>query len=681
MKTCPYCDQKIPEDETKCPLCGKEYWLPGKTEKNNSEEDKEPQGSGCFQILLMPFFIALVSVLFLIAAGVIINLLVNFENNQIKIAWLGFSLLIGLAIYLLLSKFRNRKKEENQMKNFRKKNGFSAIWIYFLMVSVFLFIIGGAFALYFFKEGKRITQKKIEATEKIIGLHFTSKERKMMLENLKRNISNYKELRKVPLENHVPPALLFNPIVPGMSFEKKSRTILPMEDQKIEMPEDIEDLAFYPVTALSQLIKSRRVTSTELAQMYIKRLKKYGPRLECVITLTEEIALKQARQADEEIAAGRYRGPLHGIPWGAKDLLAAKGAKTTWGATPYKDQIIDEDATVVKRLEEAGAVLVAKLTMGALAWGDVWFDGKTRNPWNLEEGSSGSSAGSAAATAAGLVGFSIGTETWGSIVSPCTRCGTTGLRPTFGRVSRYGAMALSWSMDKIGPICRSVEDCALVFEAIHGPDGKDLTVVDLPFNWDPSLPLKDIRIGYLNKAFEQDYASRKNDEAVLETLRSLGAELIPFELPEFPVDSLSFILNAEAAAAFDELTRSGKDDLLVRQVRRAWPNSFRQARLIPAVEYIQANRLRTLLMQAMAQKMKDFDVYVTPSFGGSNLLLTNLTGHPGVVVPNGFNEKGSPTSISFIGDLFEEAKALRVAKAFQDATDYHLKHPELEDNS
>ena len=347
---------------------------------------------------------------------------------------------------------------------------------------------------------------------------------------------------------------------------------------------------------------------------------------------------------------------------------------------PYKDQIIDEDATVVKRLEEAGAVLLAKLTMGALAWGDVWFGGKTRNPWNPEQGSSGSSAGSAAATAAGLVGFSIGTETWGSIVSPSTRCGVTGLRPTFGRVSRYGAMALSWSMDKIGPICRSVDGCALVFNAIYGPDGKDLTVIDLPFDWNPSLDLKDIRIGYLKKAFERDYRNKKNDEASLKVLRSLGAELVPFDLPELPVRALSFILNAEASAAFDELTRSNRDDLLVRQIKEAWPNVFRQARFIPAVEYIQANRIRTLLIQEMAQKMKRIDVYIAPSFGDNNLLLTNLTGHPAVVVPNGFNEKGSPTSISFIGNLLEEAKTLRVAKAFQDATDFHLKHPKLEEN-
>jgi len=562
----------------------------------------------------------------------------------------------------------------------KKVRSQSRAWASIILGLCLVVLLGGAFSLYFLKGRNRITTRDIEAAEKMIGLKFIRKERKMMQDNLKGNRSNFQELRKVTLPNHVPPALLFNPAVPGKSLAKKERTGSSPENRVVKMPENIEDLAFYPAVALSQLIRERRITSTQLTRMYLERLKKYGPLLECVITLTEELALQQARRADEEIAAGHYRGPLHGIPWGAKDLLATKGVKTTWGAKPYQGQIIDEDATVVRRLEEAGAVLIAKLTMGALAWGDVWFGGKTRNPWNLKQGSSGSSAGSAAATSAGLVGFAIGTETWGSIVSPSTRCGVTGLRPTFGRVSRIGAMALSWSMDKIGPIGRSVDDCALVFEAIYGPDGQDLTVVDLPFNWNPSLRLGDIRIGYLKKAFEEDYSSKKNDEAVLKVLRSLGVELIPIELPQLPVDSLSFILDAEAAAAFDELTRSGRDDLLVRQQPRAWPNVFRQARLIPAVEYIQANRIRTLLMQAMAEKMKDLDVYVAPSYGGNNLLLTNLTGHPAVVVPNGFDEKGSPTSISFIGDLFEEARVLRVAKAFQEATDFHLLHPEMKDN-
>lgn len=562
------------------------------------------------------------------------------------------------------------------MKSLRRNGGFSAAIIFMSIFLLALLVIGGSFALYYFK-GRKVNTRDITSAEKIIGLKFTAKERKLMRDNLERNLQNYQSLRKISLPNHVSPSLQFNPVVSGKDLEKEQKCSISVFSSDIQVPENFDELAFYPVTALASLIRARTITSTQLTKLYLKRLKKYGPRLECVITLTEELAMKQAERADREIAAGHYRGPLHGIPWGAKDLLATEGIRTTWGAMPYKDQIIDENATVVVRLEEAGAVLVAKLAMGALAWGDVWFGGKTRNPWNLEQGSSGSSAGSAAATAAGLVGFSIGTETWGSIVSPCSRCGVTGLRPTFGRVSRYGAMALSWSMDKIGPICRSVEDCALVFNAIYGPDEKDLTVVDLPFNWNPELELKRIRVGYLKKAFERDYATKTNDEAVLEVLRSLGVDLIPFELPDIPVYSISFILNVEAAAGFDELTRSNRDDLLVRQIENAWPNVFRQARLIPAVEYIQANRIRSLLQQEMIQKMKGIDVYVAPSFGGSNLLLTNLTGHPAVVVPNGFNKQGSPTSISFIGDLFEEEKTLRLAMAFQETTEHHLKRPRL----
>ncbi len=541
-------------------------------------------------------------------------------------------------------------------------------------------VVGGALFLYFAK-GKNITTRDIAAAEKINGIHFSRRERKMMLTNLKENLANYQKMRQVSLPNSIPPALHFSPILPGVTIHSEADKAVSsgLSDSPVfERPNDLEELAFYHVTDLAGLIRSRKVTSTELTRMYLSRLKKFGPRLYCVVTLTEELALSQAKRADEEIAAGRYRGPLHGIPWGAKDLLATKGIRTTWGAKPYEDQIFDANATVVERLEEAGAVLVAKLSMGALAWGDVWFGGKTRNPWNAEQGSSGSSAGSAAATAAGLVGFAIGTETWGSIVSPSTRCGVTGLRPTFGRVSRSGAMALSWSMDKIGPICRSAEDCALVFEAICGPDGQDLTVVDLPFGWDPALDIKSLRIGYLKKAFEKDYRTQKIDLAALDILRSLGVELIPFDLPEdLPVEAIAFILNAEAAAAFEELTLSDRDDLLVRQERNAWPNVFRQARLIPAVEYIQANRIRTRMMQEIAARLKNIDVYVAPSFGGNNLLLTNLTGHPAVVVPDGFDEKGLPTSLSFIGRLYEESKVLGVAHAFQQATAHHLKHPEL----
>jgi Asp-tRNA(Asn)/Glu-tRNA(Gln) amidotransferase A subunit family amidase len=545
--------------------------------------------------------------------------------------------------------------------------------------STLLFVLTGAVcfllgAIYQAQEPNPITREMVVAAENLIGLRFSDAKRDSMLDGLKNNLESYQKLRSLTIDNSVPPALAFNPVPVGMKFETKRNPPVWSSPGKFTAPANIEDLAFASVGELAELIRTRRITSTQLTKMYLERLKTYGPKFECVITITEELAIKQAQQADAEIAAGKYRGPLHGVPYGAKDLLATRGYKTTWGAMPYKDQMIDEDATVIKRLEQAGAVLVAKLTMGALAWGDVWYGGKTRNPWNLEQGSSGSSAGSASATAAGLVAFAIGTETWGSIVSPSTRCGVTGLRPTYGRVSRAGAMALSWSMDKIGPICRTVEDCALVFDAISGPDGIDQTVVDLPFNYNPNVKLGQLRIGYLKDAFEKDTVNVANNEAVLAKLRELGAELIPVELPDHPVSNLSFILSAEAAAAFDELTRSGKDDLMVRQIKNAWPNVFRTSRFIPAVEYIQANRVRYLVIQAMAKMMADIDVYVAPSFG-SNLLLTNLTGHPCVVVPNGFDKKGGPTSISFIGRLYDEATTLAVAKTYQDATDFHRRHP------
>jgi len=524
-------------------------------------------------------------------------------------------------------------------------------------------------------EKSDIRKEDIAAAEKIIGLEFSPAERDSMLQDLIDNLGSYLKLRGVEIANAVPPAFQFNPLPVGLKLETKRHKFVASPARKLQAPADLEGLAFWPVRDLAELIRTRKITSAALTEMYIGRLKKYGAKLECVITLTEERALEQARRADEEIARGKYRGLLHGIPYGAKDLLSVKGYKTTWGAAPYRDQTIEEDAVVIKKLDEAGAILVAKLTLGALAWGDVWYGGTTRNPWNPEQGSSGSSAGPASATAAGLVAFAIGTETWGSIVSPSTRCGTTGLRPTYGRVSRTGAMALSWSMDKIGPICRTVEDCAIVFNAIQGPDGVDQTLLDAPFNYRPNVDLKKLRIGYVKKLFEEDYPNKAADAVTLAKLRELGADLIPIELPAYPVDALAFILSAEAAAAFDELTRSGRDDLMTRQVRDAWPNVFRASRFIPAVEYIQANRLRYRIIQDM-QKL-DVDVYVAPSFGGDNLLLTNLTGHPCIVLPNGFDEKGSPASISFIGRLFGEATLLEVAKAYQDATNFHEKHPPL----
>ena len=546
-------------------------------------------------------------------------------------------------------------------------------------IVIFVLIVAGLAFFFSRDKGKSVPFRKssIKQAEKLSGLQFESTERKLMMEDLSGNLENYEGIRNLKIPNSVQPSIQFNPTPIGVQFDRIRRTIRWSPIEEVSRPDNLEELAFASVAELAELIRTHQVTSTELTKIYLSRLKEHGPTLECVVTLTENLALKQAARADREIASGKYRGPLHGIPYGAKDLLAVEGYKTTWGTTPYKDQMIDENATVVKKLEEAGAVLVAKLTLGALAWGDVWFGGMTKNPWNLEEGSSGSSAGSGSTTAAGLVAFAIGTETLGSIVSPSTRCGVTGLRPTFGRVSRAGAMALSWSMDKIGPMCRTVEDCAIVFNAIYGPDGLDQSLIDLPFNYNADVDLAGLRIGYLKSAFEGDYTGKENDEASLNVLRELGVDLIPFELPEFPVENISFILWAEAAAAFDGLTRSGQDELMVRQIQRAWPNVFRASRFIPAVEYIQANRARHILIQKMAEQMKAVDLFVTPSFGGKNLLVTNLTGHPCVVVPNGFKENGSPTSISFIGQLYDEGTILAVAKAYQDATDWHKQHPSM----
>src|SRR5690606_4973189 len=415
----------------------------------------------------------------------------------------------------------------------------------------------------------------------------------------------------------------------------------------VSVPKDRNALAFMPVYQLAELIRTRKVTSTELTELYLDRLEKYGDTLKCIVTVLRPQALERARQADAEIGAGKCRGPLRGIPYGIKDLLAVKGTRTTWGAMPYMQQHIDETATVVEKLDRAGAVLVAKLSMGSLAMGDVWFGGKTRNPWNLEQGSSGSSAGSAAATAAGLVAFSIGTETWGSIVSPSTRCGTTGLRPTYGLVSRHGAMALSWSMDKIGPICRSALDCALVFDAMRGPDGKDSTVKTAAFNYNAGDDIRQLRVGYLKDLFDRDTVNWGRNEKTLDVIREMGIALKEVRLPEdIPVSSLSIILGAEAGAAFDELTRSNRDTLLVNQNKNAWPNYFRSFRFIPAVEYVNAIRIREVLIKKYHDATKDFDVIIAPTFGGDQLLMTNLTGHPCLVLPNGFDEKGRPVSIS-----------------------------------
>ncbi len=536
--------------------------------------------------------------------------------------------------------------------------------------TIFLLLQGISFA-------QSITKENIESAEKIIGLEFSDAERDSMLNNLEEQLSNYKNIRKTELINNIPPAIIFNPIPIGFKFPQNQKEIVFSDYSYTKLPDNINDLAYYSIGELAELIRTKQITSTELTKFFLDRLKKYNPELHCVITLTEERALNQAKKMDDEISEGKYRGILHGIPFGVKDLLATKDYKTTWGAMPFKDQKINEDATVITKLEKAGAVLCAKLSMGALAWGDVWFGGKTRNPWDITQGSSGSSAGSASSVSAGLLPFAIGTETYGSIVSPSTVCGTTGLRPTYGRVSRTGAMALSWSMDKIGPICRTAEDLAIVFNAIRGLDGIDQTLYDVPFNYIPKINFKGLKIGYLKADFDKQYDFHLNDSLTLVKLKELGAELIPIDLPKIPVNDLAIILSAEAAAAFDELTRSNKDDLLVRQIKNAWPNSFRSSRFIPAVEYINANRVRFLLVQEMKKLMNQIDLYIAPTNEGNSEILTNLSGHPCVVLPNGFSKEGTPTSITFIGRLFDEGRLIAFAKKYQDVTDFHKKHPPM----
>ena len=533
---------------------------------------------------------------------------------------------------------------------------------------------------FFAAKDEAVSVETIAWAERLLGLEFSPAQRELMQEDLADYHKGYEALREYNIPNSLAPALVFDPKPAGFEVAKIQQPIDWQLPDKVKLPKNREKLAFYNINELAWLIKNKKISSLELTTFFLDRLKTHGPTLECVITLTEERALEKAREADEAIARGEYKGLLHGIPYGAKDLLAVRGYKTTWGAVPYQDQQIDVDATVIQKLDEAGAILVAKLTLGALAWGDVWYGGTTKNPWNLEEGSSGSSAGSASAVAAGLVPFAIGTETLGSIVSPSTRCAATGLRPTFGRVSREGAMALSWTMDKIGPIARSADDCAIVFDAIRGKDPADDTSLDAPFNYQPQKPLAQLKIGYLKEAFEADYRNKSTDSLTLIKLQELGAKLEPVQLPSgLPLSGLSTILSAEAAAAFDELTLSKKDTLLVRQVKNAWPNVFRAARFIPAVEYIQANRIRQQLIEEMNTLMEDYDVVVTPTYGGSQLFITNLTGHPCVVVPNGLNKEGTPanTSISFIGRLYGEAPLLTTARAYQQATEWDELHPPL----
>jgi len=523
------------------------------------------------------------------------------------------------------------------------------------------------------QDAATITIDMLQSAMKIAGLSFTADEQKRLLEKLNGTrgyLAGFERLRTANLGD-TQPAIVFNPVPPGKRLPTERRP-LRRQHLDVSMPGSDEALAFLPLTHLSRLVESRRVTPSELTKLYLARLKKFDPQLHCVVSLTEELALRQAKQADEEIAAGAYRGPLHGIPFGLKDLLAVRGTKTTWGMSPFKDRVIDADATVYSRLARAGAILVAKLSTGALAVTAQWFGGLTRNPWNTEQDASGSSAGPGSATAAGLVGFSIGTDTGGSIIQPSTRNGISGLRPTFGRVSRYGAMTLAWTQDTIGPMCRSAEDCALVLDAIHGPDGKDNTVLDVPFNWDASADVTKLRVGYLRTVAEGEGADeiRRNTDAALGVIRSLGVSVVPFELPAVPIEAIDFIRYAETAAAFDDVTRAGvltQVEQGPEQSRR--PDEIRSAYFIPAVEFIQANRLRMRVMQQVDEALGTLDLFV-----GSYQALTNRTGHPVISLPNGFS-RGSPTALHLTGKLFGEQEILLLAHAFQARTDFHLQHP------
>jgi Asp-tRNA(Asn)/Glu-tRNA(Gln) amidotransferase A subunit family amidase len=562
----------------------------------------------------------------------------------------------------------------------------------------------------------------IDGAAVIAGITVTADQKKMMMDGLNGLRNSYRTVRALKMPNSIAPAFIFDPVPGDMVLDTVRKPLkisaAPNENSlaaaaSAGLAGDSDTLAFASVRELAELVKTRKVSSMALTKMYLARLKKYDSQLHFVITLTEQRAMEHAAVADKEIAAGKYRGPLHGIPWGGKDLLAVKGYPTTWGAGGFEQQQFDYDATVVKRLDDAGAVLVAKLAMGALAQGDQWFGGRTRNPWNKRQGSSGSSAGSASAVGAGCVGFALGTETLGSISAPSTRCGATGLRPTFGFVPKTGAMALSWTMDKIGPICRAVEDCALVMSVIHGPDGHDLSVQNAAFNWDANFNWKTLRIGYFKSAFDlptppanasagrrKGYERRAYDAkynvAAIEKLRSMGVTLIPVEMPDFPFGAIVPLLEAEAAAAFDDLTLSGRDKLLTGQQSYDWPNQFRTARFYSAVDYIQAMRARTLAIAEMAKLFAQVDVIVTPS-SGSQLSATNLTGHPAIVLPNGIrgddapkadNDEdgsdanvdgpGTPVSLTFLGALYSDARLAAVAKAYQDATGFQLRHPRLD---
>lgn len=523
----------------------------------------------------------------------------------------------------------------------------------------------------------------LAAAERVQGIAFTDAQRDLMLQDLSEQLAGLAQAREVPLDNGVAPAFHFDPQPFAPDHFTANLVAVPRVPEAAPPPGSEEEIAFAPLGRLARWLASRQISAVELARISLDRLRRFDPLLHCVVTLTEDRALEAARRADLELDAGRWRGPLHGVPWGAKDLLAVPGYPTTWGTPPYREQRRPELAAAVERLDAAGAVLVGKLAVGELAWGDVWFGGQCRNPWRPEQGSSGSSAGSAAAVAAGLVPFALGTETWGSIVSPCRRCGTTGLRPTFGRVSRHGVMALAWTFDKVGVIGRGARACGWVLGAIAGRDPRDPSTVERGFDPDPQLDVAGLRVGVVEQLFAGEYPagdedSRALDRAMIETLAGLGVELVPLALPELPIEPLAALIGAEAGAAFDQLTLSGGVDAMVRQTRDAWPSSFRAARFLSAVDYLRLQRIRTLLLESHERRLSDLglDAYLAPALG-PDLLLTNLTGHPAVVVRSGFRADGTPSGITLTGRLYGESRLLALAEALEQAAGVRDRRPLL----
>jgi Asp-tRNA(Asn)/Glu-tRNA(Gln) amidotransferase A subunit family amidase len=521
-----------------------------------------------------------------------------------------------------------------------------------------------------------VINTQVIGAEKMFGVNFTQAKRDSMMGGLNDHVKTYNYLHAQIISNDLPYPLWYSPLLPGMIVP---HTQLPVQfniPENVQLPADRSQLAYYSIPQLASLIKNKKISSEQLTRFFLDRLKRYGPVLHCVIEITEDIAIRQAKKADGEIAAGKYRGPLHGIPYGIKDLFAVDGTHTTWGTPPYKNQMIHQTAFVAAQLEKAGAVLVAKLSLGELAMDDIWFGGLTRNPWDTTKGSGGSSAGSSSATAAGLVPFAIGTETYGSIVDPSMRCGVTGLRPTYGSIAKSGAMALAWTSDKIGPISRSAEDDAIIFNYIHGADQEDGSSIQFAFNYTGSVDFKKLKIAYISNYIDT-LPANSTEKHTLAVLKEMGATIVPLYFPDslHGDELLSLIVGAESAAAFDELTRSSADDQMVQQAKDRWPNKFRTARFVPAVEYITACRLRYRIMKKMDPVIDAYDIIITPPETGDQLAITNLTGNPSITLPNGFLPNGLPASISFIGKHFGEANLLAFAKAYQERTSFNLKHP------